>query len=83
MIFRGKSLRDVSRAAKKGAIGAATSGVLRTAMGTTGGGNTKRLSKAKVGEGEVGYGGGGGPRFAPEIVKKEGRQRKDKRARMR
>ena len=40
MIWRGKSLRDVGRAAKHGAIGAATSGVLRTAIGTTGGGRS-------------------------------------------
>lgn len=37
MIWRGKSVRDVGRAAKRGIAGAATSGVLRTTMGTTGG----------------------------------------------
>jgi GTP-binding protein len=36
MIWRGKSLRDVGRAAKKGAMGAVTSGVLETTIGTTG-----------------------------------------------
>jgi GTP-binding protein len=45
MIWRGKSLRDVSRAAKRGAVGAATSGVLRTTMGTTGGERRKVRGK--------------------------------------
>mmetsp|Transcript_29458 Transcript_29458/g.49342 ORF Transcript_29458/g.49342 Transcript_29458/m.49342 type:complete len:586 (+) Transcript_29458:128-1885(+) len=34
MIWRGKSIRDVGRAAKKGSIGAITSGVMGTTMGT-------------------------------------------------
>ena len=36
MIFRGKSLRQVGRSAKRGAVGAVTSGVLGTTIGTTG-----------------------------------------------
>jgi hypothetical protein len=42
MVFRGKSLRSVGRAAKRGAVGAATSGVLHTDIGTTGGGSADR-----------------------------------------
>lgn len=45
MIWRGKSLRDVSRAAKRGAVGAITSGVLGTTLGTTGG--EKRTPRSK------------------------------------
>jgi hypothetical protein len=36
MIRRGKSLWDVGRAAKKGAMGAMTSGLLDTTINTTG-----------------------------------------------
>lgn len=82
MIFRGKSLRDVSRAAKRGAIGAATSGVLRTTMGTTGGEHTKRLRTSSSSGDTSSSGMTGGRKFAPDF-KKEGRQRKDKRSRAR
>lgn len=57
MIWRGKSLRDVGRAAKRGAVGAATSGILGTTMGTTGGErHTQRPRKA--GASQPGTGGG-------------------------
>ncbi|KAJ1435882.1 GTP-binding protein EngA [Ochromonadaceae sp. CCMP2298] len=47
MIWRGKSIRDVSRAAKRGTIGAITSGVLDTTLGTTGLQSSLKPTKAK------------------------------------
>ena len=49
MIFRGKTIREVGRSAKRGAIGAVTSGVLETTIGTTGGErHTQRASKKGI-----------------------------------
>jgi GTPase len=48
MIWRGKAIRDVARQAKKGAVGAITSGVLNTGLGTGTGEGSSNKKKNKT-----------------------------------